>query len=78
MGYIQAFGRCWVCGDVLGFNPDRPPRIAGVGPFCEPCIRELNRRRARGALPPHQLPADAWEPVWRDTPPPGAIEVDKL
>lgn len=47
-GLWVAFGPCYVCRRVFGFNPVRVPSFDGQ-PICEECIVVINNeRRKRG------------------------------
>jgi hypothetical protein len=66
-GYAIALAPCWVCGVVFGFHPHRVPSFPdrqGVRqPVCEPCMAEVNHRRALLGLDPFDVLEGAYEPL---------------
>lgn len=75
MGYVLAFGKCWGCQRIFGFNPHRVPRTTLGDVMCEDCMRRVNREREKKGQAPLPVHPDAYEPTEANEPPPGAIDL---
>lgn len=66
MGYAMAFGKCFGCSKMFGFNPVSVPSINFDGikePICAECIERVNPMREANGLPKVVPAPDAYEPV---------------
>jgi len=64
--YALAYGNCYSCKRLFGFNPVRVPsiRINGVRePICRHCIERANPKRVENGLQPIVPAPDAYEAV---------------
>jgi hypothetical protein len=73
--HYQAFGRCWSCGNLFGFNPHLVPsvpvdpvsnQIAEHGvrqPICRTCAERANVNRQASELPLWNASDEAYGPV---------------
>lgn len=77
-GFI-AFGRCFACGRIFGFNPLSVPSIpvdengepdehGTREPICQPCITVVNAHREAHGLPVWTVAPDAYDAVAGDLP----------
>lgn len=62
MGYALAYGNCFACNRVFGFNPHSVPSFAG-SPICKDCIERVNPMREKNGLEPFVPLPDAYEPI---------------
>lgn len=66
MGYVLAYGVCFVCGEVFSFNPHKVPSMR-VGeerePVCKNCMDIANARREQMGLKPLPVAPDAYEAI---------------
>lgn len=66
MGYLMAYGPCFACGALFGFNPERVPSIIVDGerePICRSCIELANPMRRERGLPEWVIHADSYAPI---------------
>ena len=65
MGFMIAYGHCFGCSKLFGFNPQCVPSFRVNGkrePVCKSCIKAANTKRKEMGLPPHVINPDAYEP----------------
>jgi hypothetical protein len=66
MGYAVAFGPCWSCGVVFGFNPARVPSIVVDGEreaLCRSCVDRANELRRASDQPLIDVLPGAYDPA---------------
>lgn len=76
-GYLLAYGPCFACGQVTGFNPDRVPSVrmrrdvdgrwvddadAPALPLCRSCVEAANPLRVAQGLAPITIYPDSYGP----------------
>lgn len=64
MGYALVYGACFLCNNLLSFNPQRVPSIRDSQgerqPICETCIQKINAERQKAGMPKIEYAADAY------------------
>lgn len=67
MGYMVAIGFCYVCGNLMTFNPHTVPSIRNARgvkePVCKRCVELINQKRREAGLPEFLIPPDVYEPA---------------
>ena len=62
--WATAYGECFGCKRIFGFNPMRVPSIPINGvrePICQACVARVNPERERRGLSPIVPQPDAYE-----------------
>lgn len=65
MGYVLAFGPCFICRVPFSYNPVTVPSLRDAlgqkQPICLSCMTFVNKKREASGMPPHPIAADAYE-----------------
>lgn len=62
--YAMAYGRCYGCKRIFGFNPVRVPSVVVNGsrePICQDCVNATNPKRIGNGLDPIVPLPEAYE-----------------